>query len=442
MISFIKKAAQSSLARHSLASGIMKPISMLLSYISVPILLNYLGIEKYGAWMVILSVLSWMAYFDIGIGNGLRNKLTESLAQGDTEKSRELISSAYKMIALIAAAVTAVITAVTLLLDWKSVLSLKEAYPDLKPAIVVSVLCVALNFVLSLCKNVLFAMQMASAASLLDICCQLINCAGILIAAAFSSGSLLLVSIIYGGSSVLVLTLFSALLYTRHTELLPSLRYADNTVGREITTLGLKFFVIQISALVLFTTDSLIISNLYGAENVTPYSIVNKVFTAVIGFHAAFLTPMWSAVTKANSENDCVKVRRIIRSCMMLIIPFAVFALLIAVLFIPITDLWLGQRLDYSGGIIWLGLLYCVVYLWCNTVGLFSNGLNILKGPMIVAVVQAMLNIPLSLFFAKSCGMKSSGIMLGTISVMLIGAVVVASTLFGRMRELNFNEMK
>ena len=59
----------------------LKPVSMILSLMYTPILLNYLGNEKYGLWATLLSVINWVNYFDVGIGNGLRNLLAKELSR-------------------------------------------------------------------------------------------------------------------------------------------------------------------------------------------------------------------------------------------------------------------------------------------------------------------------------------------------------------------------
>ena len=76
----------------NIALGLVyKPLSMLLSYLYIPVALAYLGDEKYGVWATVLSVLSWISLFDIGIGNGLRNKLAENLKNYDSLKTRKYV---------------------------------------------------------------------------------------------------------------------------------------------------------------------------------------------------------------------------------------------------------------------------------------------------------------------------------------------------------------
>lgn len=53
-----KNSLQYHIASNMLASGVCIPISLIIGYLYVPIVLNYLGIEKYGVWSMILTLLS------------------------------------------------------------------------------------------------------------------------------------------------------------------------------------------------------------------------------------------------------------------------------------------------------------------------------------------------------------------------------------------------
>lgn len=61
-------------------------------------MIKYLGVEQYGVWSTLLSIVSWIVLFDIGIGNGLRNKISESLAQNNKQEAHNYISTAYTII--------------------------------------------------------------------------------------------------------------------------------------------------------------------------------------------------------------------------------------------------------------------------------------------------------------------------------------------------------
>ncbi len=426
MSKFLEKFKKNSTVKHMIGSGFLKLVSLVINLLYVPIVLSFLGVEKYGVWSTILTILSWVSYFDIGIGNGLRNKLTEAISEGRKEDCRRLVSSAYVFIAVIMGALLILGIVVAQFVNWDKILGVKNGIDEILVIIVcLSLLFVTTNFVLSICRNVLYALQKASYVSILEFSTQLINLIVIVILRAVTTGTLLSVMLVYGISMVGVNVLCSAILYIKNDSVRPNIRSVDFKLGKSITSLGIKFFIVQICALVLFSTDSLMISMLYGANDVTPYSTVNKVFTTIAGVYTAFLAPIWSAFTKAKTEKNNAMMLKSIRNLQLFMIPFVVLAILVTVFFKPIAKIWLRQELDYAYAIIPCGLAYCVIMIWTNMYAAVGNGLELMKISIIVAVVQAVVNIPLSYIFAEVIGLKSTGILAGTVIAMSISAIVM-----------------
>lgn len=76
-------------------------MGVLLSILFVPLTLGYLKSYEYGIWITIMTFVTWINYFDIGLNNGLRNKLGFSIAHNDIIKSREYISTTYGLLSII-----------------------------------------------------------------------------------------------------------------------------------------------------------------------------------------------------------------------------------------------------------------------------------------------------------------------------------------------------
>jgi len=417
---FIK--AESVVAKNAAISTLCKPISMIVSYLYVPIALNYLGVEKYGVWATILSILSWIGYFDIGIGNGLRNKLTESISKKDGQ-SRKLVSSAYAFIALIMVVIVTVFSLMATFVDWNKVFGVSDIHENLTIVIVMSGLFVSVNFILSICNNVLYALQKAAVVSVSALATQILNLLGILIAMRFVHSNLFVMTFVYGCSMLTVSVVASFIIYKKNENLRPSIKEIDIKAGKSITSLGMQFFVIQICALVLFTTDSLIISYLYGAADVTPYNTVNMLFNVIIGVFTALIAPVWSNVTKLKTERNYDGIKRLIRKLQLIMIPFVAGTILLVLIFRPLTRLWLGLELAYTDALIVFGAMYCLLTIWCNTYAAVSNGMEIMKISMFFACIQATVNIPLSLFMARTLGFQSAGVLGGTCGAMMIAAL-------------------
>ena len=67
----------------------------------VPLTLDYVDNECYGVWLALSSMVVWISFFDIGINNGLRNKLTAALAHNDYNLGRKYVSTTYAILFLI-----------------------------------------------------------------------------------------------------------------------------------------------------------------------------------------------------------------------------------------------------------------------------------------------------------------------------------------------------
>ena len=90
----LKQFRNSGTVRSMGLNVLIRPISILINIIYTPLLLNYLGDEKYGIWVTILSIINWVNFCDIGIGNGLRNILGKEIVKSQFQEARKTVSTA------------------------------------------------------------------------------------------------------------------------------------------------------------------------------------------------------------------------------------------------------------------------------------------------------------------------------------------------------------
>lgn len=419
--------------RNSTLLLIYKVASIILSFLYVPIVLRYLGVELYGVWAVILNVVSWIAYFDIGIGNGLRNQLSIALAREENESSiKSLVSSAYILLSAIVTVMAIVAILLFQLINWNSLLNVdSHLYSDLKAPICVSFLLMCLSFIFSICKSLFFAIQKAHIVNLLGVVQQALMLASVCALFLFPTldDPLFSVAVVYGLSSVVVGIGFTGVFFYKHEKYMPSLKYFSKAKAIEVTDLGLRFFVVQIASLLLFSTSTIIVSNIFGPSEVTPFSTANKLFMALASLYVAVITPFWSSIT-ANYERQ--GSRAIPVAILSMAKPFLVTlsgCFLLYLFYDTVIAVWLGQPLENPDGLILGMFIYTGIYMFNAIFSQVTNGLSCLKMMMIVAIVQAILNIPVSYMLALSIG-TSTGVLLGNILVMLISTAVYPAYLY------------
>ena len=99
------------------ASFLLKVLAALVSIVMVPLTLTCLGEYKNGVWLTISSMLIWIDQMDIGLGNGLRNKLATFVAHEDMGEARKAISSTFAMLICIMVPMTLLLSLLVYLTD-------------------------------------------------------------------------------------------------------------------------------------------------------------------------------------------------------------------------------------------------------------------------------------------------------------------------------------
>jgi O-antigen/teichoic acid export membrane protein len=78
-------------------SIVYKFFSVIASFFAIPLMIASLGLEKFGIWSTLLTILNWFIFFDLGLGNGLRNRVAERLSLGDSLEAKHYIGAVRRM---------------------------------------------------------------------------------------------------------------------------------------------------------------------------------------------------------------------------------------------------------------------------------------------------------------------------------------------------------
>ena len=146
-----------------LGAFLVKGGSMLLTLFLLPAYIKFFGNDNIlGIWYTILAVINWVLVFDLGIGNGLRNKLPKALADKNDREAKTLVSSTYISSAALVIVIGIVGSILIHLLDWNYILNIDESElsgATLKYAFQIVFIGVLIQFVLKLVTSILYAIQ-------------------------------------------------------------------------------------------------------------------------------------------------------------------------------------------------------------------------------------------------------------------------------------------
>lgn len=395
---------------------IYKVAGLALSYITVPLVINYLNAEKYGIWETIMSILAWTNMMDIGIGNGLRNKFAISYSNNNSNECSEYASTAYICLSIIIIVMTCILSGVIPFLNWTNIFNtniLTQSY-IVKLMLIVFVLYM-LNFILSLINSLYYGVQKSSVPAKRVLYHNLMYLFFILILRNKTSGSLILLAVVYQISLLISYIILTIRFFNQYRNIKISIKYFKKEKVKDILNIGIKFLVLQITSIIIFTTDNMIITKVLGPIEVTTYSISKKIFGLLSTGYALILIPLWSAFTEAYSQKDILWIKNIIKKLNYSILVIAVVCIILILNFNFILKLWIGNAIEVPKLLIIMNAVYVIISSWNNIYAYFLNGIGALNLSLIVAVIGAIINIPISIFFASTLNMGVSGILLGTI---------------------------
>jgi O-antigen/teichoic acid export membrane protein len=402
-----------------------KTLNLILVFTSIPLLLNYLDKEQYGVWVTIFSIVNIVFFVDIGIGNGLKTKLSESLSLQNLKLSQTYISTAYVFISVIAFAILIIGLVFIFSFDLQALFNTSIENNELKIVLSTILIMVVISFVLNLFKPFFYSAQQSSKVELAMLVYQMIVLICIYILLKYFSRNLLFVALIYGCSNILIGVIFTVYFFNKHKKIRPSLKYFQKDKVKDLMGLSLSFFCIQLCMIVIFTTDNLIISNLIGPVEVTNYDIVYKFFQVIITISVIAQDPFWALYTDAYHKKDYNWIKQTLNKLNKL---FFIFILLVGGMFFlsrPIIKFWIQKDLDISNNLILFMSLFVLVRVYGIIFMNFLNSIGRIKLQMWLYVFGAIINIPLSILLVTKFNLGSSGVILGTFFSILSLSIIL-----------------
>ncbi len=433
MIKFIKKiftqGSTRSVAtkRNILYSVIFKAISIGVSLLIVPLTLSYLSKVEYGIWLTLFSMLAWISYFDIGLTNGLRNKLTEALAEGDKQKAKIYISTTLFLLAGIVCLIILISVGLYKFVNWNSVFNTSEISSMVLGRVVfITIAFFGLQFIFKVVIALYYATQRSAVVELMGTLGSLFSLAVIyMLTKVTASGSLLYVAVVFSAAPVLVYVVaYFITFYGKYRYLLPSVKSVNLNHTKDLLGLGVVFFVIQVSIMILFTTSNIIIAQLFGPEEVTIYNIAFKYFNVVTMGFMIVLTPLWNAYTDAYTKGDFDWIGNVMRK----IILFWILSLIGTVGMILVSSFvysfWVGVEIG-SSITIYLSIAcaaYVSIFNWHNIMTYFLNGVGKIRLQFYVAMLGTLSYVPLAIYMGKAFGV--SGVLWAQTVILFFSAII------------------
>lgn len=386
------------LQKNILASFLIKGWSALVVLLLVPATLNCLGDYKNGIWLTISSLLLWIDNMDIGLGNGLRNKIAEYMAHSEYERTRSLISSTFAMLTCIIIPVLLILLLLIAISDPYTVFNAAPSkVAHLDQVLMVTVTLVCTSFIFKLIGNFYMGMQLPAVSNLLIALGQTLVLIGTYIVLYSGSHSMMLIALVNTGAPLFVYLLaYPYTFFYKYPHLRPSFKLINFKEARAVINMGVQFFIMQISGVILFMTSNLLISKLFTPALVTPYQITYRYFSIMLVAFTVICMPFWNATTDAYERGDIQWIRHATRKLRLMIIGIIACMVTMVILSPWVYSFWIGDSITIDIRMSIVMATYIFILIYSMRYSYFINGIGKLRLQLIFTTAAAVIFIPLA----------------------------------------------
>lgn len=405
----------------TVTSTTARGLGTLATFVTVPLAIGYLGKERYGLWMTMTSMVVMLAFADFGIGNGLLNAISEAHGKRDRESARTFVSSAFFLLTGVALLLALAFACFYPWIHWPVLFNVKSelACQESAPAMLALVVCFIVSIPLGIVQRIQLGFQEGFANDLWQVAGSLVALGAMLTGMHLRWGLPPLILAV-AAAPVAATFLNGARLFGRTRRwLAPRLDQFQWSAARALGRTGFLFFLIQITNIVCFCSDNLIVAQMLGAAAVPQYSVVQRAFVLVAIVQSTWLAPLWPAYSEAIHRGDTAWVRRtVLRSLAAALAVGGGLSLLLAAISRPLFRFWVGPDLVPSWPLTIGFAMWAVVQTVGAAVAMYLNGSNALVFELSLGVCMLIVVTPLKIFLCRHIGMP--GVIGGTLIAYLI----------------------
>lgn len=397
------------------------------SFVSVPVMARYLPTEEYGLFLTATSIATWLNLADLGIGNGLTNRIGTANAAGHREQEASAFATAWWLLCGVTILLALLFAAVFSHVPWRAVFAVSDGVSTgVINRTVVAVFGLWLAMLpLSVVEKALVGYQAIFVNNAWLIASGVASVA-LLFAAVTLRLELAWIVVAVHGPLPIARLLSGVVLLAKRPWLVPSFSHVSRSAATGLLGLGGFFFLAQLAAIGVWQTDQVIVAQLFGADEVPAYVTTLRICTLYLGVLMTGLAPLWPATTEAATRRDWVWIRQVYRRWLLLVMSVTGCAAVVFMLSGQwLVVVWAGDRIRPDAGLIVAASAYLGVLAWCQVHAVLLNALSRVRGQAVYGFGAAVINVVLSIWLGRRYGVAAVcwATVIATIPAVVLAAV-------------------
>lgn len=396
----------------------------------VPIFILSWGTERYGEWLLISSVISYLSLTDMGATNFITNKLTQAYAKSDSFVFNKVLVTGIRIFILIPLIILISIILITAAVPLKDLLSIKTiSYFDLNIILLLLGLQVAISLTVGLILGVYRAIGFYARGTMIsnfNILLQLI-----LVITSLLTGLGLIGVVISQIVPIILVGIFAVFDLKNKLSssgfrfrFLKIVQFEKNDLKYGLSFLfpSINFFIIQMSQLILIQGPVLVIGILLGAKEIVVFTTTRTVVNLIRQILGIIMNSAKPELTKFDAINDDNKLSLLFSKITQFTVYIGVSIGFLFHLFGEnIYNFWLSD-VPYNELLFDLFMINTIVLVFWFSFADFLMSINKHKQLSLVLIISSCLNILLC--YSGTLLLDSFGSVLGLIIGDLIFCLV------------------
>lgn len=287
---------------------------MLVSIISLPLTINYLGSERFGMMETIIALIMMLSFADLGLGFGLQNRIAELENNQDEKKLHRAISSVFYVLVFFAMILAVFFYLLFHMVAWDKLFNVKSelAISEAPVAVLFFFVCFIIQIPFSIVRKVQVGLQEGYINEIWRSIGNIVGLGGLLLVIYWKLGVPYIILAIYGSNAIFLILNFLSQFIWKRSHLFPKWSEFDLEVFKGLYKDGLVFLGLQVSTIVLTSSDRILIAQMISAEAVTIYSVGYRLAMIFATPLDAFVSPLLPAFNDALAKQDLAWIKRIL----------------------------------------------------------------------------------------------------------------------------------
>lgn len=427
-------------------------LNAVLSFVSVPLALNYWNREIYGIWTIITSFSTYIAACGLGIDSATGILATKN---SDYNVKLQIVKKGFKLLLLCSFVIFGLLFLCSLIFpDWVRLIGKMDEtnYPLVKKVVIIFILGLIINLPFNTIANSLQSIGKTYINSLLGTVISIINFVIILITISFKLSLpiyVLLQSINTILFSLIKLVLFFIFFDKGKKEYYSKLNVINKTKSPEnsykvIFFTGINMCIYGLVIMLVPNLSNLLISNKIDVKSVVPYSMSYKLYSTIALFWSNMNIAVSPIIGKEFGNDNWEWLKQNYKRMFECTLAISIF-LITGVMWLskPFILIWTGSLINYAGAKVSVVLaLYFFIYALTNLNLCIINPCNYVKNIWVISWMDGIIFIISSSLLVNYIGVVAIpvGLFLGSLLSSSWGYPLILYKRSNRVFKYDFND--